>query len=246
MCSKLKEIKQIISQSDYDKTKTFIVQKYIENPSLYRQRKFDIRCFGMLTLVNNRLKGFVYDNGYLRTSSRPFVNSNLNNKLIHLTNDAVQKHSEEYGRFESGNKLSFGEYQAYLNEVHADLKIDFRSHIFSQIKQIMTDTFRASYKVIAPTRTLDHHTFEILGYDFMLDENFKVYLIEVNTNPCLETSSPLLQKLIPDLVDSGLKIALDPLYPPPNQHKRMNTQISVLQWQLSFDEDLDAERIERT
>ena len=57
----------------------------------------------------------------------------------------------------------------------------------------------------------------------MIDEDFRLYLIEVNTNPCLETSSPLLQKLIPDLVDSGLKIALDPLYPPPNQHKRMNT-----------------------
>ena len=109
----------------------------------------------------------------------------------------------------------------------------------------MTDTFRATYKVMAPTRTLEHHTFEILGYDFMLDEDFKVYLIEVNTNPCLETTCPLLSKLITDLVDSGLRIALDPLYPPPNQQKRMNTQISVLQWQLSFDEDLDTEWIER-
>ena len=81
----------------------------------------------------------------------------------------------------------------------------------------MTDTFRATNKAMAPTRTLAHHTFEILGYDFMLDEDFKVYLIEVNTNPCLETTCPLLQKLISDLVDSGLRIALDPLYPPPNQ-----------------------------
>lgn len=69
----------------------------------------------MLTLVNNKLKGFTYDNGYLRTSSRPFVNNDLMNKLIHLTNDAVQKKSEDYGRYESGNKLTFGEYQHYLD-----------------------------------------------------------------------------------------------------------------------------------
>ncbi len=64
----------------------------------------------MLTLANNKRTGFTYDNDYLRTSSRTFVNDDLTNKLIHLTNDAVQKRSDEYGRFESGNKLTFDEY----------------------------------------------------------------------------------------------------------------------------------------
>jgi len=177
----------------------------------------------MLTLVNNKLKGYTYDDGYLRTSSRQFKRSQLTNKLIHLTNDAVQKKSDEYGRFESGNKLSFGEYQAYLERNHADRNINFRLHIFAQIKQIMTDTFRATHKIIAPTRSMQHHQFEIFGFDFMLDDDFKVYLIEVNTNPCLETSCTLLSKMIPDMVNSGFKIAIDPLYPPPDLKKRMNT-----------------------
>lgn len=30
---------------------------------------------------------------------------------------------------------------------------------------------------------------EIFGYDFILDSNLKVWLIEVNTNPCIEESS---------------------------------------------------------
>jgi D-alanine-D-alanine ligase-like ATP-grasp enzyme len=38
---------------------------------------------------------------------------------------------------------------------------------------------------------------EIFGLDFMIDENFKVWLIEINTNPCLEISSNILQKIIP-------------------------------------------------
>ena len=45
------------------------------------QRKFDIRCFGMITLVNGKLKGYVYDDGYLRTSSIPFSFNNLDNKF---------------------------------------------------------------------------------------------------------------------------------------------------------------------
>lgn len=33
------------------------------------------------------------------------------------------------------------------------------------------------------------HCFELFGYDFILDEDFNVWLIEVNTNPCIEESS---------------------------------------------------------
>jgi tubulin--tyrosine ligase len=36
------------------------------------------------------------------------------------------------------------------------------------------------------------HQFEIFGYDFMIDRELRPWLIEVNTNPCLEESSALL------------------------------------------------------
>ena len=39
--------------------------------------------------------------------------------------------------------------------------------------------------------------FKLFGLDFMIDTNFKVWLIEINTNPCLETTSPILVRLIP-------------------------------------------------
>ena len=49
----------------------------------------------------------------------------------------------------------------------------------------------------------------------MLDEDFKVYLIECNTNPALDTkSSPLLDRLIPNMIEDSLRIAVDPLFPP--------------------------------
>ncbi len=42
--------------------------------------------------------------------------------------------------------------------------------------------------------------FEIFGYDFMIDNQANVWLIEINTNPCLEESSPLLHRLIPRML----------------------------------------------
>ena len=55
---------------------------------------------------------------------------------------------------------------------------------------------------------------EIFGYDFILDEDFNPWLIEVNTNPCLEESSTLLKRLIPRMIDDALKLTVDIIFPP--------------------------------
>lgn len=71
--------------------RTMILQKYIDNPLLYQRRKFDIRCFSLVTCVNGVLKAYFYRDGYIRTSSREYstATSTLYNKYMHLVNDAV-------------------------------------------------------------------------------------------------------------------------------------------------------------
>lgn len=47
----------------------------------------------------------------------------------------------------------------------------------------------------------------------MIDESFRVWLIEINTNPCLEESSVLLSKLIPRMLDDAFSLTLDVIFP---------------------------------
>jgi D-alanine-D-alanine ligase-like ATP-grasp enzyme len=56
---------------------------------------------------------------------------------------------------------------------------------------------------IDPKRRMN--TFELYGFDFMIDEEFRVYLIEVNTNPALSVPCPLLARVLHQLLDSTFK-----------------------------------------
>ena len=53
------------------------------------------------------------------------------------------------------------------------------------------------------------YSFEIFGYDFIMDSDFNLYLLEINTNPGLEESSPLIKVLVPRMLDDALRLTID-------------------------------------
>ena len=81
------------------------------------------------------------------------------------------------------------------------------------MNKLTTDVYRACYNKIDPKRRFN--CMEVFGLDFMFDDEFRPYLIEVNTNPCLELVNPLLARLIPNMLKNALKIALDTQFIPP-------------------------------
>lgn len=49
----------------------------------------------------------------------------------------------------------------------------------------------------------------------MIDEDLNPWLIEVNTNPCLEETSELLKCLLARMLDDAFKLTLDVMFPAP-------------------------------
>ena len=47
----------------------------------------------------------------------------------------------------------------------------------------------------------------------MIDSQLRPWLIEINTNPCLEETSKLLSELLPRMLDDAFKLTLDVLFP---------------------------------
>lgn len=84
-----------------------------------------------------------------------------------------------------------------------NIKCDFVKTKVPEMKKLVQDTFKAVSRKLDPHRR--QHSFEIFGYDFMLDEDLKLWLIEVNTNPCFELSSPYIARLIPAMLENSVK-----------------------------------------
>ena len=166
------DIHLIISQIQAGKkldTHTYIIQKYIERPFLINKRKFDIRLYVLMTSVNGVFQSYFYKEGYLRTASKEFSLKTLDNQFIHLTNDAIQKHSDDYGKYENGNKLSYTDFQRYLDS--RCITKNFFAEILPEIKNIVKDTIKATFLKIDNKRRW--HSFEIFGYDFLLDSDLR-------------------------------------------------------------------------
>ena len=84
-----------------------------------------------------------------------------------------------------------------------------------RIKDIIIDTFLSVRTKLNPNKR--KNVFELFGFDFLLDEDFRIWLIEVNTNPYLGTPSKDMVALVPKLIDDMMKLAVDPFCKPRNK-----------------------------
>ena len=76
-----------------------------------------------------------------------------------------------------------------------------------RIKDIVIDCFLAAASDLNPTKR--EHCFELMGFDFLIDEDFRVWLIEVNTNPYFGVVNSAMPNFIDNLVDDTFKLTLD-------------------------------------
>ena len=185
-----------------------IIQKYIEKPLLYKGRKFDMRVW---VLVTQNLKVYFFKEGHLKTCSITF-DINSKNAYTHITNYSFQKYNEYFQKYEKGNEVPFYEFQKFIDEEYPEKNYKVKIDLYSQIKEIVSISMKSVKEQI--DKNNNSYQFEIFGYDFMLDENFNLFLIEVNTNPGLEESSPWIQIIVPRMLDDALRLTIDQLFNP--------------------------------
>ena len=123
-----------------------------------------------------------------------------------MTNNSVQKKHPEYKERKEDTIISVKDLKEYLTQ-SSDNPItseEFEAKVISKIKEIM----RLIFLQIKDKLDRTFGTFELLGWDFLLDEDLNPYLIEININPALFTDTSTQKLIIPKLVSDTVKIAL--------------------------------------
>ena len=181
-----------------------IIQKYLDKPFLYNNRKFDIRCF---VLVDSNFNVYYCREGHLKGSSEEY-NLNNTNKFIHITNHSVQKKCNKFEKYEYGNEISYNDFKDYL--LNQNISLDKFDQLILDIKNLILISMNSVKNKLM--RTNNVLCFEIFGYDFIIDNNFKPWILEINNNPGLGISSPLIEKLIPRMLDDAFRLTIDKVF----------------------------------
>ena len=176
-----------------------VVQKYIENPLIINKRKFDIRQWVLVTSLNPLII-WMWKEPYLRFGAEDYIMDDLNNIYSHLTNNSIAKHSLQYK-----NEKKFKEDMWTCFDFENYIGKQKWKEIHEKIKNAIICSFYAIHQEIK-ARVYSH---ELYGYDFMIDEDYNVYLIEVNASPALDYSTKITEMLVKSMVADLIELVVD-------------------------------------
>ena len=156
-----------------------VLQRYLIEPHLLKGHKYSIRLFAVLT---NYAGVYLYPDGYFNVAKYPYSPSAFNDLRQHVTNEHLQDNETNVIQIPTR-------------------KFDFFPSIFQPIKTIVSEVVHG-LKRLEPSAFYckKQRTLAIFGFDFMVDANQQVWLLEANHGPCFPIADehPLQKHLYVD------------------------------------------------
>nr|XP_022333057.1 tubulin polyglutamylase ttll6-like isoform X21 [Crassostrea virginica] len=188
-----------------------ICQQYMAKPFLIDGFKFDLRIYTLVTSCDP-LRIFLFKDGLARFATNKYIeptHNNVDNVFMHLTNYAINKHSEDFIRDdEAGSKRRISTINRYLRDKGYDV-----DKMWADIDDVIIKTLisahsvlKHNYRTCFPNHVKGSACFEILGFDVLLDRKLRPQVLEVNHSPSFNTDSELDREIKGALVWDSLNL----------------------------------------
>uniref|UniRef100_A0A1X7VFQ0 Tubulin--tyrosine ligase-like protein 5 n=1 Tax=Amphimedon queenslandica TaxID=400682 RepID=A0A1X7VFQ0_AMPQE len=204
-----------------------VVSRYIDNPLCINGFKFDLRLYVAVTSYDP-IRIYLYSEGLGRFAAEPYSKEeeNLTNLYMHLTNYSINKTHPDFIMSQSeevenhGNKWSLSAILNHLRRKGYNIQELMMSIEDAVIKTIISGEvpIASASRHFQPYKA---NCFELFGFDILIDESLKPWILEVNLSPSLTCDSPLDFKIKSNLITDLMSLigipVQDPNPPPPPQ-----------------------------
>lgn len=217
----------------------YIVTKFLKNPHLIKGYKYDLRFHGLITSIQP-LRLYLYNEGLVRLSSEKYEYNNLTNLYSYLTNLAINiKNKKKFiypkdiRKIENSNLWNLDVFQNYCEKNGYNY-----TEIFEKVKDIFIKlVFSIRKKTINYIKKIKLHSsnfYHFIGFDIILDENLKPYLLETNRRAGLRQDNAAEKyygyNMIVDTLNLvGLRLI----------NKNNNTSYNYVEYEDNFKEKID-------
>ncbi|OQS07809.1 tubulin-tyrosine ligase family, partial [Thraustotheca clavata] len=139
-------------------------------------------------------------------------------QYVHLTNNSIQKLGENFYKAYStedgsmtveGNMWHSDDLRAYLDKRYGVDPNTNQSIWLSVIQPRMKQIVSWSLQCVQDTVQHRKNSCELYGYDFMIDDKFTPWLIEVNSSPACDYSTAITKRYVETGLRDILKVMLD-------------------------------------
>ncbi|KAJ3074268.1 putative tubulin polyglutamylase ttll2 [Podochytrium sp. JEL0797] len=168
-----------------------VLQRYIPNPILISGYKYDMRCY-VCVRSYNPLNIYLYNEGLTRFATNPYDLTDLSNRFSHLTNTSINKLNPDLQNDKltvgPGCKWPLAKLRRYFDEQglpFAPLWERMKAIVVLTLLPVAVEAVAAGVGVGGG----GEGCFEVYGFDIIVDEQLRPWLLEVNLSPALSVDS---------------------------------------------------------
>lgn len=146
----------------------------------------------------------------------------MTNQFRHLVNNSIGKTSSKFhepftveltGNVVNGYMWSLENFKEWLKIVTGEDR--WESSLKTDIQNIVIDSILSAQEDIIPG---SHRAFEIYGFDIMMDQRLKPWLIEINSSPACDYSTPVTESFVKRALPDVLKVVIPKDWVPNNHY----------------------------